>query len=102
MGRKLAQVTDAAQGYTVNGAVLFNSMGTARFSYLPYGAPTAAYTRPAQGAAAVETRYDAAGRAILSINPPDAQNVITNASTVYLPLINTVTDENQNSKTSIL
>jgi len=99
LGRKLAVVEEGETDFIVNGAILFNAMGSAHSAFLPYSAASPDYAPPVPGLPAVETRYDAAGREILSINPPDADAVVTSAATAYQPLSNTVTDENSNSRT---
>jgi RHS repeat-associated protein len=99
MGRKLASVEEGETDFIVKEAVLFNAMGTVHSTFLPYSATSSDHAPPLPGGPAAEARYDAAGREILRINPPDAENIVTSASTAYLPLLNTVTDENSNSQT---
>ena len=99
LGRKLALVEEGQIGFTVKAAVLFNTLGGVRYAFLPYAAALADYAAPVPGLPAVETRYDAPGRAIARINPPDADNVTTGSSIDYLPLSRTETDENGNPRT---
>ena len=81
-------------GFIVKEAVLFNAKGDARFGFLPYGTATAAYAAPSLSMPAIESRHDAAGRAILTINPPDKDGLVTQAGVEYLPLGKKVIDEN--------
>jgi RHS repeat-associated protein len=99
LGRKLATVEEGEEGFVVKEAVLFNAAGTPRYAFLPYEAGSAEYAPPDISMSAVEMTYDAPGREILRVNPPDAAGVITSAGTGYLPLSRTVTDENGNPRT---
>lgn len=101
LGRKLALVEEAEQGFVVKDAVLLNARGTNRYAFLPYEVASSDYQIPALSNHKVETHYDATGREILRINPPDQNGTVTQASTQYLPLKNIATDENNNSKTFI-
>lgn len=101
LGRKLALVEESEEGFVVKEAVLFNARGTNRYTFLPYEAVSSDYQMPALSNHNVETHYDATGREILRINPPDQNGTVTQASTQYLPLKNIATDENNNSKTFI-
>jgi len=94
LGRKLALVEEGETGFIVKEAVLFNTKGTARFGFFPFEKATAAYASPSLTMPALETRYDATGRPLLTINPADKDGVITQAAIEYLPLAKTVTDEN--------
>ncbi|MBW2107233.1 MAG: VCBS repeat-containing protein, partial [Deltaproteobacteria bacterium] len=96
MGRKLAMVEEGETGFIVKDAVLFNAMRSVCQSFLPYFSATPDYAPPVPGNPAVTTHHDGTGRAILSVNPPDAHGVITSSTTSYLPLSRTVTDENNN------
>jgi len=99
LGRKLATVAEAEQGFVVQEAVLFNALGTVHSAFLPYSAVSAAYAPPTPGLPAVVTEYDAPGREVLKKNPPDTASEVTSAATQYLPLARIVTDENGVSKT---
>ncbi|MBI5409202.1 MAG: VCBS repeat-containing protein [Nitrospirae bacterium] len=101
IGRKLALVEEGEQGFIVKEAALFNAMGTPRFAFLPYESATNGYSRPNVNGSKVETVYDAAGRAVKVINPPDTDGVVTSSSMLYEPLRVTATDENGNKKTTI-
>lgn len=101
LGRTLALIEEAEEGFVVKNGVLLNARGTNRYSFLPYEASSPEYTRPPLTHYKTETHYDAAGRGVLRINPPDQNGTVTQVSTQYLPLTKTVTDENTNSKTFI-
>lgn len=100
MGRKLSSVEEGETGFVVKEAVLFNTKGTVQSSFVPYSASVRDYTPPIHGAPAIVTHYDATGREILHINPPDAYNVVSNVATAYTPLSTEITDENGNSKSA--
>lgn len=102
LGRKLAQVAEAENGFVVNGATLFNAQGLPRFTLLPYAAGMVTYTPPPLTGYGVETRYDAAGRPVTTVNPPDANGLITSAAVKYLPLEKIETDENGISKNLLI
>jgi RHS repeat-associated protein len=102
LGRALARTEEGETGFVVAGAVLFNARGGVRFAVLPYAADTSEYRAPRDpGAARTETRYDAAGRGVLTTHPPDQDGVVTRASTLYAPLASAVTDENGVPKTLV-
>ena len=98
LGRKLALVEEAEQGFVVKEASLFNAKGTAKYTFLPYDAETSDYQPPFLSKAKTETHCDATGREVLRINPPDKDGTVTQAGTKYFPLKSEVTDENGNSK----
>lgn len=100
LGRPLARVSEGEQGYIVAGAALYNNKGAVRYSFLPYEQSAMDYTVPPMSNYHSETRYDATGRAIEIVNPPDDQAVVTTVATQYLPLSKIVTDENNNQKSS--
>lgn len=98
LGRSLATVSEGEQDYIVAGARLFNSRGGIRYSFLPYSALGINYTVPAMSNVYTEKKYDAAGREIETVNPPNDKAVITSVLTQHLPLTRTVIDENNNAK----
>ena len=100
LGRKLATMEEAENGAIVKEAALFNAKGSVRYSFLPYEAETFDYQPPSPdiNSSRTDTRYDAAGKVVQVINPPDKDGVVTHASSFYAPLKKTVTDENQISK----
>jgi RHS repeat-associated protein len=93
LGRALASVSEGESGFVVSGAVRFNALGAKQFEFLPYAAGSSDYTTPAPGGAAVETRYDALGRPVVTANPPDALGAVSQATVQYLPLRKIATDE---------
>ena len=98
LGRKLARVTEGETGFIVNEAVRFNGKGTPRFSFLPYASSLPGYAPPPSGNAASEILYDAAGRVIRTLTPPDDNDVRGVTDLSFLPLSKTVTDAVGNSK----
>ncbi len=101
LGRKLGVVEEGEQGFIVKEAVLFNARSTVRQAFLPTRSATSGYQVPVLSDHHLETHYDATGRPILRINPPDALGKITQASTAYLPLEKTLTDEEANPVTTV-
>jgi len=99
LGRKLALVEEAEQGFLVKESVLFNARGTNRFVFLPDETTSSAYQTPSPSNQTFETHYDATGRQVLRINPTDQNGTVTHVSTLYLPLESIITDENGNAKT---
>jgi len=98
LGRKLATVSEGENGYLVNEAVRFNRLGSPRFSFLPYEALSPEYAPPAAEGLKSEVRYDAAGRDILAITPPDDNGLTSTSSVQFLPLHKIITDANVVSK----
>jgi RHS repeat-associated protein len=105
MGRKLASVEEAEQGFAVKEAVLFNARGTVRDTFQPYhsGLAEAEYPPPSPDDPNKSvTRYDATGRQIVLVNPPDEKGVVSDVLTDYRPLRRTVLDELRNEHTYIV
>ena len=98
LGRKLARVTEGESGFIVNDAILFNGMGTPRFSFLPYTVSLAEYAPPSPLNPASEIFYDAAGRTIRTLTPPDDNGVKAMTDVSFAPLLRTVTDASGNSR----
>ncbi len=98
MGRSLASVEEGSTNFIVKDAVLFDGKGSVYQRFLPYSSASWDYAPPVSGTASIETRYDATGRTVLTINPPDAFDVVTSSSTDYAPLSQITTDDNGNSK----
>lgn len=101
IGRKLASISEGENDFVVSDAVRFNGMGAPRYSFLPYSSGTANYVVPALNPSVVETHYDAMGRPVTAINPPDANNNRTSSSIKFFPLMKTTTDENGHTKDHI-
>jgi len=93
LGRPLATAAEAESGFVVSRAVLFNAHGTVRRVLEPYAALSPAYAPPSEAAAATELRYDALGREVLRVQPPDGVGVSATVVTAYAPLLRTRTDE---------
>ncbi|MCL7487162.1 MAG: FG-GAP-like repeat-containing protein [Desulfobulbaceae bacterium] len=98
LGRSLATISEGEQNFIVAGAKLFNSRGSERYSFLPYTATDIGYAVPAMSNVYTEKKYDAAGREIETVNPPDDNAAITSVITQHLPLAQTIVDENNNAK----
>ncbi len=98
MGRKLALVQEAATGFLAKEALVFNAKGSTRFTFLPYSVASQAFQAPSMGESKTESIYDAAGRPVLRVNPPDKDGAVTGAITQHLPLEKVETDENLNAK----
>jgi hypothetical protein len=64
-----------------------------RFEVLIHEAKKAGYNKPSLSNPKIETHYDAAGREVLKINPPDRDGKMPRANNQYLPLQTIVTDE---------
>jgi RHS repeat-associated protein len=79
-----------AGGPAMTGVTLYNPRGTARKVYQPYfGAPLDAQGKwmlPNSAQPATQNRYDATGRVVETITPPDAQNHTAIHRKDYLPL----------------
>ena len=100
MGRKLERVEEGETDFIIKEAVLFNAKGTPLYAFLPYEAASWDFqVPPVLSGAKTEIHYDAAGREVTIIHPPDKEAVITQASTQYLPLSKIITDENSISRT---
>ena len=100
MGRRLALVEEGEADFVAKEAVLFNTKGSPLYAFLPYETANWDFQAPlAVSSAKREIHYDAAGREVVIINPPDKDSVITQSSIQYLPLSKITTDENSNSRT---
>lgn len=74
----------------------YTSRGLERDAFLPFFHPSTGYVVPPAGLGRVTKFYDAAGREIRSVNPPetaDAGARVTTSRTVYLPLETVLHDE---------
>ncbi len=88
-GRTLAALSegDDPGEWFVSGTSRYNARGQARRSFQPYAQSTADWTPPAEGISPhSDVFYDAAGRPVRTVAPPDAENVRHEARIVYRPL----------------
>ncbi len=88
-GRGLAGLSegDDPGEWFVGGASRYNARGQARRSFQPYAQSAAVWTPPAEGISPhSDIFYDAAGRVVRTVAPPDADNVAHESRTVYRPL----------------
>src|SRR5262249_16610776 len=105
LGRKLATVEEGNGNFIVKDAVLFNARAAARDTFQPFAAATNAYDPQSFTAAFATQRYDATGRAVQKLNPPERADCRapgrSRMTTQSLPLVKTILDENGNEKVSV-
>jgi RHS repeat-associated protein len=101
LGRALAAVGEGESGFIVSGAVRFNAAGSVWRAFLPYDAASSAYVPPDAGRTGAESRYDALGRTVRQISPPDDAGLASETSAVFLPLKTTAIDENGKETVSL-
>ena len=98
LGRALG--TLEAGGPVAKSVTMYNTRGQASRVYQPYfGQPVAldgTWLLPAPTAHATDTAYDALGRSVETLSPPDADGLRARASTEYLPLITIESDGEDN------
>lgn len=98
LGRKLALVEEAESGFVVKEAVQFDTRQNTRRIFQPYPAESAIYAAGPPPAPKIAMRYDASGREVLRVNPPDSDGGLSEAATIYGPLFNTMLDELRNER----
>ncbi|GIK15989.1 MAG: hypothetical protein BroJett003_09530 [Planctomycetota bacterium] len=84
LGRPLG--TFETGGPVMRDVTLYNARGLPRQSFMPYAGGSGTWSAPPPETPATTSRYDALGRVIEALSPPDADGLRARATTVYLPL----------------
>lgn len=84
MGRKLSTQVEDVGGFTVTESALYNTRGVNRFNFLPH--PATGSFLANTSAPSSELVFDAMGRVVKTILPPDPNNIRHFSRTEYFPL----------------
>lgn len=104
-GHKLGTLheSDVAGEWVAKDFKRFTSQGEERLAFLPFVTGSSDYTVPAESKTHLTSFYDSASRVVRTVNPPESTNanaVVTETRTVYLPLETLILDEEQSNPAS--
>ena len=99
LGRKLAVYSEAERGFIVGELTLYNKRGLPSKTYLPFHTYAANFGFPrADNQSYSEVFYDALGRSVKTLFPPDAEGTRYFTTGEYAPLERTERNEKNNPK----
>ncbi len=98
LGRELGEMEEDDSGFVIKNTTRFNARGSVQYVFQPYRVSTAAFQAPTMLQTYSEKKYDASGRELLTIFPPDKDGVRHQVETKYHPLHKSVIDENGHPK----
>ncbi len=98
LGRELGLIEKGEDGYILSGAAVFNKRGSTRYAFEPFRVASPSFARPDPSLHHSEHFYDALGRNVRAVNPPDQNGRVSETSAAYLPLEERHTDANGNAR----